>query len=175
MNNKVMNIQDMDDLNIIFNNRSFRQLDNGNTVSCDIYWQFKNIYFPEENWNDLISVILSWWTNSLISLLSRSSKLERFCYMDGPCWLDISVMENDLLVECYHEVIDRSPIIICRVKPYIMTKKLLLVSSRFLSECKLVIRKFPEQLLKDIECIKNNCAMLKSLLNDKSHPIFLND
>lgn len=40
-------------------------------------------YFPSSDWNDFILVVFTWWSESLIKLLSRETLCEYLEFMDG--------------------------------------------------------------------------------------------
>jgi hypothetical protein len=190
---KIIDIQNMNDLKITINENSLVPTTFGNTITGQIYWQFKKQFFPEENWDDLVSVLLGWWMPALIRLIRQETDFERFYYMDGPCWLDIKTVKNEFCVECYNEIFSKSPVIECRVNSRVMTRKLLLVSTRFVSACKSVFQKTTNQLQKNkkklrekttkeflenikdlqknINFINEDCAKIKYLLQNPSGTI----
>jgi hypothetical protein len=170
----IMDIQNVNDLKIIVNEDSLEPTTFGNTICGELYWQFKEQFFPEENWSDLVSEMFLWWTERSILLIKNLSNFEQFYYMDGPCRLDIRVIKNDFLIECYNEAISWSPIIICKVKPYIMSRKLLLASTRFLTAYKPTDTE-TESVRRTIEAIKNNCIKIKYLLHNPSGTILIDD
>jgi hypothetical protein len=170
-NSKIIDIQNMNDLKIIFNEDSLDPTTFGNTIYGELYWQFKEQFFPDDSWSDLVSTMFLWWTERLILLIKNLSNFEQFYYMDGPCRLDIRVIENNFLVECYNEAISWSPVIRCKVKPYIISRKLLLASTRFLNAYKHSVTE-TESLRRTIEAIRNYCIKIKYLLHNPSGTIF---
>ncbi|URN93501.1 MAG: hypothetical protein NAG76_16920 [Candidatus Pristimantibacillus lignocellulolyticus] len=69
---------------IIFNEDTVEISENG-SITGELYFQLEDRFFPFENWNDFIVVILSWWNKSA-NLLANASvgTTVNFVYMDGP-------------------------------------------------------------------------------------------
>ena len=41
-------------------------------------------YFPSEDWNDFIIIIMNWWTDAMINIMSNETDEVEFSFMDGP-------------------------------------------------------------------------------------------
>lgn len=48
----------------------------------DIFFEFKDGFFPGKNWNDFILIILDWWINAVLDLSNK--KNTELDFMDGP-------------------------------------------------------------------------------------------
>jgi hypothetical protein len=159
---RIFNISNKNDLKIIFNERSLTK--SGSILSGEIYWLFGKTFFPDEGWNDIVSVILGQWTTSMISLLNGGITWEIFEYMDGHCKLKIyPYNKNLLLIKCYNYSLSIEPVLVCQVDAKIVTRKLLLAATRFLITCETIVEQ-TEYLQRDIQLIKCNCTKLKAML-----------
>lgn len=69
-------------MKIVLNEESVQQSESG-AITGEIYFSVGDRFFPEENWNDFVATILSWWINNLLSSKNSGHNLE-FCFMDGP-------------------------------------------------------------------------------------------
>ncbi|WP_248926739.1 hypothetical protein [Paenibacillus hamazuiensis] len=71
-------------IKIIFNETTTEISKKGN-ITGELYFQLKDSFFPIENWNDFVVVILVWWNKSA-DLLARSpvGTIANFSFMDGP-------------------------------------------------------------------------------------------
>lgn len=49
-----------------------------------IYWEYKGIFYPEENWSDFGIRLLSFWTSTIKDLVEQNRKESVFNFMDGP-------------------------------------------------------------------------------------------
>ena len=55
----------------------------------DIFFEFEKGFFPGENWNDFILIILDWWINAVLDLVDK--KKTELDFMDGPYAISISL------------------------------------------------------------------------------------
>ena len=62
-----------------------------------IYWAQDQIAYPEDQWLDFGSVVLSWWLVAAKSLLTGASEAE-FAFMDGPFQLQAQRVGNMLYI-----------------------------------------------------------------------------
>jgi hypothetical protein len=163
LTSQIFNINNKNDLKIIFNEQSLDQSKSGTILSGELYWQFGEVFFPDEGWNDFVSIILGWWTTSMIRLLISGITWEVFEYMDGQCKLKIYPYDKNLLIKCYNYSLSDEPVLVCQVETKIVARKLLLAATRFLSTCKTII-KTTEYLQHNIQLISDNCIKLKTIL-----------
>lgn len=71
-------------IKIIFNDGTL-EINKKGTITGEIYFQIGDTFFPGENWNDFIVIILTCWNESADLLASSSSKVAAdFRFMDGP-------------------------------------------------------------------------------------------
>jgi len=54
-------------------------------VNGHIWLTIGSVDFPCVAWDDFPVIILSWWTDQILSLI-RSGNSDRFNFMDGPYW-----------------------------------------------------------------------------------------
>jgi len=75
----------VDDLiQIIFNEDTVEISENG-SITGEVFFQLDDRFFPFENWNDFIVVILTWWNKSANILANASAgTTANFSFMDGP-------------------------------------------------------------------------------------------
>lgn len=62
-----------------------------------IYWTNAGTAYPEEQWQDFGSVVLSWWLVAAKSLLGGAAEADLF-FMDGPFSLQARVLGNRLSI-----------------------------------------------------------------------------
>lgn len=58
----------------------------------DIFFEFEDSFFPSENWNDFILIILDWWLNAALELIDK--KTTGFLFMDGPYEVSITLDDS---------------------------------------------------------------------------------
>ena len=68
---------------LVLREDSFRKHPNG-TVTGIVFWRVSDNAFPDDAWNDFVIIILGWWTNAIIRLLSGTTTVETMDLMDGP-------------------------------------------------------------------------------------------
>ena len=59
-----------------------------NKVTGSISIQADDIFFPEQDWNDFVIIILGWWIKGAYSLLSGDLNTCTNSFMDGPYEFD---------------------------------------------------------------------------------------
>lgn len=62
------------------------------TVFGDIFFEFDNVFFPEEHWNDFIFYLLDMWLQSIVKLPDQTEVTLDF--MDGPYEALVSLEKN---------------------------------------------------------------------------------
>ena len=60
-----------------------------------IFFDIDENKFPDENWNDFVIIILSWWLNATYKLLENHSFSEDFYFMDGSYKIKTGYQEED--------------------------------------------------------------------------------
>jgi hypothetical protein len=131
-----------------------------------LYWQYRGETFPDDNWDDIVSVILGWWTSSLIRLLNKGSVFESLWYMDGPCRIDIRVQNGcDTNLKCYHTALQSSPRAEWNIPLKTVARKLFLASTRFLEGYPSCIKKESEYLSGNIRYIADNCNAIRKYIS----------
>jgi hypothetical protein len=51
-------------------------------------------HFPEENWNDFVLTVLSWWLSALRGLLKNEEQSTKLRFMDGPFFAKVGKIDN---------------------------------------------------------------------------------
>lgn len=64
------------------NTEKYNKTMSGNLLTS-IYVKANDFYFPDKDWTDFTSVILDWWVNQSINLLSQKKRKVEFDFMDG--------------------------------------------------------------------------------------------
>lgn len=65
-------------------------------ITGEICFVIEDQFFPEENWNDFVVVILTWWLESLKKLiLSIDGSSFDFSFMDGPLMVRGKKIDNN--------------------------------------------------------------------------------
>lgn len=57
-------------------------------ITGNIFFRIDNIYFPEENWNDFILIIVGNWINEYMSFLNSCRRNFTLYFMDGGFEID---------------------------------------------------------------------------------------
>lgn len=75
----------MGDLVRIILNEATLEISKRGAITGEIYFQIMDTYFPGENWNDFVVIILTWWNKS-VEILATSSigTTANLSFMDGP-------------------------------------------------------------------------------------------
>lgn len=134
----------------------------------NINFRFDDFYFPSNDWNDFIFVILNWWIQSLRNLLSNDVVKEELLFMDGPFLVKINYLKDDIFtlffVKNDHDIINSFEI-----------NKELFVRD-FLIEVNSLIREFDKTKMKskDFDELKKNYSKLQLLMNNKINDRFSN-
>lgn len=83
-------------------------------VTGEIYFSIRseNFFFPEENWNDFIVIVLTWWHNSLIRIKNSKSKIiEELDFMDGSFAVKVTKINDEIATLAFiHERLSSSEI-----------------------------------------------------------------
>jgi hypothetical protein len=68
------------------------------SITGVVVWRFNGHVFPDEAWNDFVTVVLSWWTTAIVRLLNGNTTSETMDFMDGPYSVLCNCVDNS--VEC---------------------------------------------------------------------------
>ena len=74
-----------------------KYVERGSSPLFTIYWTHEGMAYPEDQWMDFGSVILSWWLVAARSLLESAAKAD-FLFMDGPYCLEIRRVNDRVYV-----------------------------------------------------------------------------
>ena len=66
-------------------------------VTGEISVRLGDTAFPDDHWNDFV-VIMSWWLEELLKIVTRTAGSRVCRFMDGPYWFAIDVRHDDMLV-----------------------------------------------------------------------------
>ncbi len=69
-------------MQLIVDSKSIRRANNGN-ITGKICLEHEGIFFPDRDWNDFVNIILNWWLEGLLNLLSDETNGAEFSFMDG--------------------------------------------------------------------------------------------
>lgn len=62
------------------------------------FWiELDDMPFPDTGWSDFAVVVLSWWNNSVASILQESRCKRKFEFMDGPYLFQATKNGSDLI------------------------------------------------------------------------------
>src|SRR5689334_16473746 len=61
--------------------------------------------FPNQGWNDFPVVILSWWSEALLTLSAGENDRARFSFMDGPYFFEISAPLADVSLVSFYRIV----------------------------------------------------------------------
>lgn len=86
----------MQDIDIIINTDSIRMSKSG-AITGEIFFSVSDDFFPEENWNDFIVIVLGWWLNTLKSYDEKEKSEFEMCFMDGPFSIKAKKNTEDIL------------------------------------------------------------------------------
>jgi hypothetical protein len=76
-------------VSIATNAATLRVSQNG-PPTADIWILIDGCEFPMLGWNDFAFIILGWWSDALLRLLSKASEKELIYFMDGPYAVEIA-------------------------------------------------------------------------------------
>ena len=149
---------------IIIDEKSLEQTTQGASVSGNIYWQFDDYYFPEQNWYDYVSPLLMWWSTSIIEVLSGSCEKATLLFMDGPQKIIIRAKDADTIIfECYRSDIQECPIHVFNVDIKILLRRMILTMTRFVEWFYRQDFSFDDSLKGEIDQIKENAEKFKRM------------
>lgn len=68
-----------------------------------LYFELDNeVYFPEEEWDDFINIVLNWWIEGFLSFVNSKSDFFEIDFMDGPYSMKIVKKSNiDIELSCF--------------------------------------------------------------------------
>jgi hypothetical protein len=72
----------MSTINILIDKNSIEN--NNNKITGKICFYINNNYFPDSDWNDFLVIVLNWWIDSLVNIISNNKLYYDFMFMDGP-------------------------------------------------------------------------------------------
>ena len=61
----------------------------------------ENNYYPQNQWNDFVAIVLSWWSQEIINYLSKNIDIGIFSFMDGDYEYRITRQNNTHRLTCY--------------------------------------------------------------------------
>jgi hypothetical protein len=67
--------------------------ENGDVIGF-ICCQYGTKFFPEDVWDDFVVIILDWWIQAALRLVTQSSDEEKLLFMDGPFAMFIERLDN---------------------------------------------------------------------------------
>jgi hypothetical protein len=78
-----------------FDSIKFSSDDNATGI---IFWEMCGIKFPEDDWNDFLFIVFEWWLDAVIRILRNVSDNEMLRFMDGPFWVNLEAIGENIKV-----------------------------------------------------------------------------
>ena len=79
-------------------------LTNHSNVGGNIYLQIGQAYFPEENWYDMVSLLLEQWIPAILSFSKNHTNVCKLTFYDGPCYAVLCRNADDrITVKCIYD------------------------------------------------------------------------
>ena len=79
-------------------------LTNHSNVGGNIYLQIGQAYFPEENWYDMVSLLLEQWIPAILSFSKNHTNVCKLTFYDGPCYAVLCRNADDrITVKCLYD------------------------------------------------------------------------
>ena len=66
-------------------------------LSCTIFLQIGEIFFPEQGWIDLVSQLIPPWTDQIGNVIEGRIESTECCFMEGPYSFQLSAGERGVL------------------------------------------------------------------------------
>lgn len=85
----------MKDIDININPDSIIMSKSG-AITGEIFLSISDDFFPEENWNDFIVIVLGWWLNRLKAYYEKEEDKFEMCFMDGPLSIKVKKSTEDI-------------------------------------------------------------------------------
>ena len=63
----------------------------GGQLLFDIAWIDNGLYYPMDPWLDFGILVLGWWTNAILSMISGGEDTIKLSFMDGPYYLMMTI------------------------------------------------------------------------------------
>jgi hypothetical protein len=63
----------------------------GGQLLFDIAWIDNGLYYPMDPWLDFGVLVLGWWTNAILSMISGAEDTIKLSFMDGPYYLMMTI------------------------------------------------------------------------------------
>jgi len=63
-------------------------------LSCTIFLQIGEIFFPEQGWIDLVSRLIQPWADQIGDVIEGRIESTECCFMEGPCSFLLSAAES---------------------------------------------------------------------------------
>lgn len=69
----------------------------GREATSNIRLEINGISFPQPRWNDFVLVVLTWWNQALLRLMSGVSNREQVDFMEGPYAVEVAISPSGIL------------------------------------------------------------------------------
>lgn len=90
-------------MQIIFDESTLRQSKKG-SITGVVFFDFGDVLFPDDRWNDFVVVVVTWWLGALERLERGIDREVVFQFMDGPYSINLTRQDaNDALLRCIED------------------------------------------------------------------------
>lgn len=123
-----------------------------------IYIEIDGVYFPDEDWFDVVSSVLDMWMNSIIEFIVEKKEQCTLYFMDGPYEIQLCAYEkNNISIICKEQ--DGEMYVNEIVDFNMFVNMLLNCVSVFLEECRWNIQNFSKTTM--CSTMINSCRKLR--------------
>jgi hypothetical protein len=135
-------------------------------VTGEISVRLGDTSFPDAHWNDFVVVIMSWWLEEILKIVTGTGTRSYCRFMDGPYWFAIDVRPHDrMVVRC----MEKRKVETCTSEGVCVRESVL---SAMLSAADVVIRKCQEEswFSSDLESLVSSSEALHKYYSGRSEP-----
>ena len=133
----------------------------GDKVFGNIYFNDQSFYFPSNDWNDFLIIILNWWCSAMGRLLRNENIQDEFSFMDGPFTVKVAYIKEGVFNLSFFSLDTLKAVYEVPIRDF---------SNDFLKEVNLLIRRLNQYDWNndEIENLKTNHRNLKAVLKNVS-------
>lgn len=136
----------------------------GDKVFGNIYFNDQSFYFPCNDWNDFLIIVLNWWCSAIGRLLRNENIQDDFSFMDGPFTVKVAYIKEDFFSLSFFSMDTLIAVYEVPIRDF---------SNNLLKEINLLIRRLDQYGWNDeeIENLKINYKDLKLILKNMTKKI----
>lgn len=79
---------------ILFDQKHLHRSSYG-SITAPLYIEITDYQFPEKGWSDFVVVVLGWWVESMLKIVSGSTRIAEFRFMDGPQLIRLTMEDSN--------------------------------------------------------------------------------